>query len=112
MSNLHNWWRQFPSKQEILIKNNLLFHPFPYDLFRLPFTVSVGGVDEVSSELHESVQDFEAGFFVQFGSGPELENRINIFRYLHSAILIDLRKITFKSYVDQVLPSNCAFISP
>ena len=63
----------------IFNKNHLLFHPLSYDLFRLSFTISVGGVDKVSSELHESVQDLEAGFFVQFGTGPELENRNNIF---------------------------------
>ena len=76
-------------KQEILINNNLLFHPFSNDFLGLSFTVGVGGVDEVSSELHESVQDLKAGFFVQFGTGPELENRSNIFGYSYSAFLID-----------------------
>ena len=52
--------------------SHILFHPFPYNLFRLSFTVDVGGVDEVSSELHEFVEDLEAGFFVHVVPGKNL----------------------------------------
>ena len=51
---------------------HILFHPFSYNLFRLSFTVDVGGVDEVSSVLHESVQDFEAIFFEDVVVGKQL----------------------------------------
>ena len=79
--------------------NVLLLHPLSYDFFRLSLAINVGGVDEVRSELHESVQDLNAGFSVRANGIPKLWNVKE--DYLNRNKIHSWHTYTFISYDEQ-----------
>ena len=51
--------QQFLTNEKVNNKMIILFHPFSNHFLGLSFAIGVGGVNEVSSELHKSIQDLE-----------------------------------------------------